>query len=93
MELWNVLFSVLVQNAKDKSPFLASPSFTSVSAAESAAASVVALLEEPHPANIAAIIHTERPAAVNLRLFFMNLILLFFYHSDNKCFRSIFDFT
>lgn len=38
------------------------------------------LLEEPHPASIAAIMQTERPAAVNLRLFFINLILLLLHH-------------
>ena len=74
IELWNVLFNVFVQNAKDKSLVFASPSLASEPA--SAAAVVSELDEDEHPASIAAIIQIERPAAVNLRLFFMNQILL-----------------
>ena len=81
MELWKVLFKVFVQNANDKSLVFASASCVSAAASEASAAAVVSvLLEELHPASIAAIMQTERPAAVNLRLFFINLILLLLHH-------------
>ena len=81
MELWKVLFKVFVQNANDKSLVFASAPCVSAAASEASAAAVVSvLLEEPHPASIAAIMQTERPAAVNLRLFFINLILLLLHH-------------
>ena len=81
MELWKVLFKVFVQNANDKSLVFASAPCVSAAASEASAAAVVSvLLEEPHPASIAAIMQTERPAAVNLRLFLINLILLLLHH-------------
>ena len=81
MELWKVLFKVFVQNANDKSLVFASASCVSAAASEASAAAVVSvLLEELHPASIAAIMQTERPATVNLRLFFINLILLLLRH-------------
>ena len=67
MELWKVLFKVFVQNANDKSLVFASAPCVSAAASEASAAAVVSvLLEELHPANIAAIMQIERPAAVNL---------------------------